>query len=176
MDSCLVVLLLTRVSGELFLGRPSGGLDNLQPPGLLEDIDRFFIFSGIKSAYPWLPWSLLTHVPVHALQHFAGAGQRIMEVSGLLSISYSLIPTFMQHGKTALTDYTSRYGQDSGRRDLLTKIVSNKTAEEAPMSEPETHIEISNLVFAGTGKHTRKFLCARDADTRGSGQIQPAQL
>ena len=154
MDSCLVILLLTAILGELFLGQPSGGLDNLQPPGLLEDIDRFFIYGGIKSAYPWLPWLLLARIPVHALQHFFGAGERIMGVGGLVSILYSLTLTFIQYGKTALTDYTSRYGRDSGRRDLLTKIVSNKSAEDAPMSGPETHIEISNLVFAGTGKDT----------------------
>ena len=173
MDSCLVILLLTIVLGELFLGQPSGGLDNLQLPALLEDITLFFIYGGTKSAYPWLPWHLLARIPVHALQHFVGSGERIREVSGLPFILHRLALTLMKYGKTAVTDYTSRYGRDSGRRDLLTKIVGNKTAEEAPMSEPETHIEISNLVFAGTGKGARKSLYEQGADTQGAGQIQP---
>lgn len=36
------------VVGELFLGKSPDGLDSLRTPALLEDIDRFFLLSGVQ--------------------------------------------------------------------------------------------------------------------------------
>ncbi|KEF60630.1 uncharacterized protein A1O9_02191 [Exophiala aquamarina CBS 119918] len=120
------------IVGELFLGQSSGGLEKLEPPRLLEDIDRFFIIGGIAGSFPWLV-RLLHLLPIPAVWDFLGAKDRIV-----------------QYGRSSFNNYIDRYGRDSGRRDLLTKIVANKTAEEAPMTDDETYIEISNLVFAGS--------------------------
>lgn len=62
-----------------------------------------------------------------------------------------MLITRSQHGQDAFENYVRQYGRDSGRRDLLTKILSIKSAEESPMTEPELYNEISNLIFAGTG-------------------------
>lgn len=43
-----------------------------------------------------------------------------------------------------------RFGLDSGRKDILTKILSIKEGIKA-LSDRETYVEIGNLVFAGTG-------------------------
>lgn len=49
--------------------------------------------------------------------------------------------------------YIQQYGRSSGRKDLLTKILSAKAeAGEAQLSDKETSNEIGNLIFAGTGE------------------------
>ena len=58
-----------------------------------------------------------------------------------------------QYGDSAFQRYVNQYGRDSGRKDLLTKILSAKTENnEVQLSDRETSVEIGNLVFAGTGK------------------------
>lgn len=58
-----------------------------------------------------------------------------------------------QHGADAFRQYIEQYGRDSGRRDLLTKILSAKPDTGVrPLTDLEVSLEIGNLVFAGTGK------------------------
>lgn len=45
----------------------------------------------------------------------------------------------------------AQYGRDSGRKDLLTKILVPKSTDEA-LTDFDVHTEIGNLVFAGTGR------------------------
>jgi hypothetical protein len=52
-----------------------------------------------------------------------------------------------------LKEYLETNGRDSGRKDLLSKIISNKTdTGDPPLTDLETSMEIGNLVFAGSGK------------------------
>lgn len=67
------------LAGELFLGQSSGALEKLEPPPLLDDIDRFFITGGMAGAFPWMV-RLLYLLPIPALQHFLGARERIIQV------------------------------------------------------------------------------------------------
>ena len=155
-----VKLELTTAAGELFLGESSGGLDTLMMPALLVDTDRFFIIGSIGGAYPWL-LRLVQFLPIPSLQHLLAAEQRVVQVCVYVSLLMMLqvIVIDPQYGRNAFNTYISRYGRDSGRRDLLTKIVNNKTTLEAPMSDLETYIEISNLVFAGTGRKSTPRIC-----------------
>jgi len=123
-------------------------LDKLEPPHLLEDMDRFFVIGGIAGAFPLLV-RLLYLLPIPALRNFLGVKDRIVQV-WILQTVINISLKHAQYGRNSFDDYITRYGRDSGRRDLLTKIVANKTAEEAPMADDETYIEISNLVFAGS--------------------------
>lgn len=57
-------------------------------------------------------------------------------------------------GEQAYRRYVQQYGRDSGRRDLLTKILSVKAdSGVVPLTDPEVSLEIGNLVFAGTGRY-----------------------
>lgn len=58
-----------------------------------------------------------------------------------------------QTGEQAFQRYIAQYGRESGRRDLLTKILSIKAEDGvAALSDRETSLEIGNLIFAGTGR------------------------
>jgi hypothetical protein len=60
-----------------------------------------------------------------------------------------------QYGKDAFDKYVKQYGRDSGRRDLLTKVLSVKPgAGEAVLTDRQAYMEVANLVFAGTGTFT----------------------
>jgi hypothetical protein len=77
-----------------------------------------------------------------------------------------ILTKFLKYGQRALNSYLSKYGRESGRKDLLTKVVSLKTETGAPpLTDKETYTEIGNLVAAGTGtlsltrrKYAYKFL------------------
>jgi hypothetical protein len=69
-----------RISGELFLGQSFGGLESLQPPQFLHDMDFHFILSGLETNVSWV-YGLLTMLPVPALRHVLSARDRIIEVS-----------------------------------------------------------------------------------------------
>jgi cytochrome P450 len=57
-----------------------------------------------------------------------------------------------QFGQASLEEYLETNGRDSGRKDLLSKIISNKTdMGDPPLTDVETSMEIGNLVFAGSG-------------------------
>lgn len=82
--------------------------------------------------------------------------QRLADVS--LEISFIINPTLHlsdyrgKYGAKAFNSYVGQYGRESGRKDLLTKILSVKPETgESQLSDRETSIEIGNLVFAGTG-------------------------
>lgn len=57
----------------------------------------------------------------------------------------------VQYGVDAFDRYVAQYGRDSGRKDLLTKILVPKSLDEA-LTDFDVHTEIGNLVFAGTGR------------------------
>lgn len=59
-----------------------------------------------------------------------------------------------QYGKNAFYKYVAQYGRDSGRKDLLTKILATKSTDEAPLTDLQVYTEIANLVFAGTGMNS----------------------
>jgi cytochrome P450 len=76
----------------------------------------------------------------------------------------------LQYGHNAYDDYISSYGRSSGRKDLLTKIISHKTETgEAELSDLESYTEIANLVFAGTGELSSVgrslMICSCPSDT-----------
>lgn len=119
------------VVGELFLGKSFGALSQDKPPAYLEDVDRMFLISGLEANFP-LPCKLLSRMPVPQIQHFFDSRTRLY-----------------QYGHDAFLDYIDRNGRKSTRKDLLTKILVPSSGE-APMTDDETHAEISNLVFAGT--------------------------
>lgn len=57
----------------------------------------------------------------------------------------------MKYGRQSYEKYIRQYGRNSGRKDLLTKILIGEQ-EGGPLTDRETYTEIGNLVFAGTGK------------------------
>ncbi|KAK5166454.1 uncharacterized protein LTR77_007997 [Saxophila tyrrhenica] len=119
------------VVGELFLGSSFGGLDNEDPPQFLLDIDQHFLLSGIEWNFPWI-YALMTILPFQGVQWFLGARRRLNE-----------------YGENAYRTYIKRFGRESGRKDLLTKILSPKDGNQV-LTDRETYTEIGNLVFAGT--------------------------
>lgn len=74
-----------------------------------------------------------------------------------------ILAKFLKYGQRALNSYLSKYGRDSGRKDLLTKVISLKTETgTSPLTDKEIYTEIGNLVAAGTGmlSSTRsKYAC-----------------
>ncbi|RVX72414.1 hypothetical protein B0A52_03602 [Exophiala mesophila] len=121
------------IVGELFLGQPFGGLATGTPPQFLTDMDMYFILSDVKWNNPWIA-KFLSYLPSSRVQYFLGAIERLA-----------------QYGSDAFQLYINQYGRSSGRRDLLTKILSAKAETgEAQLSDRETSIEIGNLIFAGT--------------------------
>ena len=80
-----------KVIGELFLGRPFGGLDSGKSPQFLDDIDLFFIVADLQWNNPVLA-TLLSYVPLKSVRYFLGAMQRLADVSNTLSArSYALL-------------------------------------------------------------------------------------
>ncbi|KIX06969.1 uncharacterized protein Z518_04945 [Rhinocladiella mackenziei CBS 650.93] len=121
------------VVGELFLGQSFGGLDSGVTPQFLSDIELFFILADLQWNDPWLA-ALISYIPLPSVRHFLGAMQRLAD-----------------YGEKAFRRYIDLYGRDSGRRDLLTKILSVKAETGvAQLSDKETSLEIGNLIFAGT--------------------------
>lgn len=60
--------------------------------------------------------------------------------------------TCNQYGKTTFESYIAENGRESGRKDLLTKVVGLKSnTGEAPLTDQEIYTEVSNLILAGTG-------------------------
>lgn len=58
----------------------------------------------------------------------------------------------------AFRQYIEQYGRESGRKDLLTKILSAKAEEgQAQMSDRGISVEVGNLIFAGPGKHSPRL-------------------
>jgi len=72
----------------------------------------------------------------------------------------------LQYGKDSFESYVKEYGRDSGRRDLLTKVLSVKPGTgESALTDRETYMEVSNLVFAGTGRHSRSWSIFTNSDS-----------
>ncbi|RVX72168.1 hypothetical protein B0A52_04372 [Exophiala mesophila] len=139
-DGCIgkqinMLLLFRKLSfdiiGELFLGRSFGGLDNDSIPPFLVDMDKTFIVAGIKSNF-WPIYQIVRWLPLPAVKHFLQSTDRLR-----------------QYGKTAFETYIAQHGRDSGRKDLLTKILSPKGRDET-LTDLQVYSEIGNLVFAGT--------------------------
>lgn len=125
----------------------------------LSDIEIFFILSDIKWNHPWIA-SLISWIPLQSVQYFLGAMDRVAEVSVwtlVFTDSFSSLPDDQtQHGAKSFNNYVEQYGRDSGRKDLLTKILSVKPdSGEAQLSDYAISIEIGNLIFAGTGMSNR---------------------
>lgn len=70
----------------------------------------------------------------------------------------------------AFENYVAQHGRDSGRKDLLTKIISPKGRDET-LTDLQVYSEIGNLVFAGTGIRLhveisqRRHVAKQDIDT-----------
>ena len=121
------------IVGELFLGQSFGGIKSDKTPEFLKDADRYFMASGLEYSFPWL-FRAATSIPLHSVQYFFGARQRLVAF-----------------GRNAFYSYVDQYGRTSGRRDLLTKILSVKPETgSTQLTDQETYNEIGNLVFAGT--------------------------
>ncbi|KAK5047410.1 hypothetical protein LTR84_006506 [Exophiala bonariae] len=126
-------LLAFDVVGELFLGQSFGGLASKEPPQFLHDMDLHFMCCAIEATSPLL-YAVLSRLPIPPLQHFFKSRERLV-----------------LYGQEALSSYLSQYGRESGRKDLLTKVVALKTETGTPpLSDRETYTEIGNLVAAGT--------------------------
>ncbi|KIX94537.1 uncharacterized protein Z520_09583 [Fonsecaea multimorphosa CBS 102226] len=121
------------IVGELFLGQAFGGLDSGRTPRALDDVESIFKLGNLEWNNPWIAASL-HYIPFASVQHFLGAFDRMAE-----------------HGTNAFRKYVDQYGRDSGRRDLLTKILSVKPdTGVAPLTDREVSLEVGNLVSAGT--------------------------
>lgn len=121
------------IVGELFLGQSFGGIESDKTPQFLEDADRYFMASGLEYSSPSL-LRLVTLIPLQSIQYFFSARQRLVAF-----------------GRNAFYSYIDQYGRTSGRRDLLTKILSVKPETgSAQLTDQETYNEVGNLVFAGT--------------------------
>ncbi|EXJ67490.1 uncharacterized protein A1O5_09503 [Cladophialophora psammophila CBS 110553] len=134
MDMMLLFRLVAfDIVGELFLGQSFNGLKAGTPPQFLHDIDQHFILCGIEGNFP-LIYAMLLRIPIPALQRFLKARQRLIA-----------------YGKETFENYISENGRMSGRKDLLTKVVSLKSdTGEAPLTDLEIYTEVSNLILAGT--------------------------
>lgn len=98
-------------------------------------MDMYFILSDLQWNNPWIA-AFIRRIPLKSVQYFVGSMQRLGE-----------------YGEGAFRAYVEQYGRASGRRDLLTKILSVKAETgEAQLSDRQTSLEVGNLVFAGTGK------------------------
>ncbi|KAK0256182.1 hypothetical protein LTR12_003017 [Friedmanniomyces endolithicus] len=119
------------VVGELFLGTSFGASEAGTAPEYLHDVDRQFLFSGIKFNFPLLA-TFLSQIPLSSMKTFTQGGERLA-----------------QFGNSAFQEYIQRYGRDSKRRDLLTKVLVPQQKGKA-MTDRETYVEVGNLVAAGT--------------------------
>ncbi|KAK3617897.1 hypothetical protein LTR56_024996 [Elasticomyces elasticus] len=119
------------VVGELFLGSSFGGLEAGTAPQFLHDMDEFFLLGGLEYQF-YAVVALLRRLPLAGLQSFLACRERVAQL-----------------GNSAFQRYIERQGRESKRKDLLTKILSPQR-EKDRMSDRETYLEISNLVFAGT--------------------------
>ncbi|KAJ9620373.1 hypothetical protein H2204_012283 [Knufia peltigerae] len=139
LDALLLFRLVSfDIVGELFLGQSFGGLDldAPKPPQFLKDMDYQFILSGLEANLPGLHWILaLLRTRIPSVDHFLGARHRIHE-----------------YGEYAFNQYIEQHGRNSGRKDLLTKILTTKSNDSTTMmmTDRETCAEVGNMVFAGT--------------------------
>ncbi|TKA75502.1 hypothetical protein B0A55_04652 [Friedmanniomyces simplex] len=110
--------------GELFLGSSFGGLEAGTAPQFLHDTDDFFLLGGLEWHFPALV-AVLRRLPLSGLQSFLACRERVTQ------------------------NYIKRYGRESKRGDLLTKILCPQRETDL-MTDRETYMEVGNLVFAGT--------------------------
>lgn len=124
----------------------------------MDDMDKHFILAGLEYSFPLL-YSALTRVPLPSLQHFFQARERLIQVGDFFCKLFVLVGlTSEQFGQASFKEYLSTYGRQSGRKDLLSKVVSLKTdTGEPPLTDRETYVEIGNLVFAGSGMTLLSF-------------------
>ncbi|EXJ68150.1 uncharacterized protein A1O5_08765 [Cladophialophora psammophila CBS 110553] len=120
------------IVGELFLGQSFNGLKSPATPRFLIDLDSHFVLAGIKMNFP-LIYYILELLPIAAVRHFFASTERNR-----------------QYGKDAFENYIAQYGRNSGRRDLLTKVVVAKDDEGAPLTDLEIYTEVAHLVHAGS--------------------------
>ncbi|KAK1089156.1 hypothetical protein LTR33_000187 [Friedmanniomyces endolithicus] len=119
------------VVGELFLGTSFGASEAGTAPEYPHDVDRQFLFSGIKFNFPLLA-TFLSQIPLSSMKTFTQGGERLA-----------------QFGNSAFQEYIRRYGRDSKRRDLLTKVLVPQQKGKV-MTDRKTYVEVGNLVAAGT--------------------------
>ncbi|KAJ9635617.1 hypothetical protein H2204_005791 [Knufia peltigerae] len=96
-------------------------------------MDNSFMVASIESAFFGVS-QVLRWLPIPPLRRFLESKDRLH-----------------QYGVDAFDRYVAQYGRDSGRKDLLTKILVPKSLDEA-LTDFDVHTEIGNLVFAGTGR------------------------
>ena len=116
-------------------------------------MDNQFLLSGIDANLHWI-YLILSYLPFETVKDFLRSRERILKVGSSDNHESKLLTSnSVQYGETAFDNYISQYGRDSGRKDLLTKILSVKAETgEVPLTDLETHREVGNLVFAGTGR------------------------
>jgi cytochrome P450 len=153
------------IIGELFLGKSFNALAEGVTTQFLHDIDCQFQVLGIEWHFPWV-YKILQIIPLPSLQHFLHAPERVSKVSPHFFLQFlplSLFSSFLiftletwtnnaiQCGHDTFAEYVGRYGRDTKRVDLLTKIITQPAEKsESALSDYEIGIEIGNLVFAGT--------------------------
>ncbi|KAF1813184.1 pisatin demethylase [Eremomyces bilateralis CBS 781.70] len=120
------------VSGAVFLGQSFGGLDCKKAPQFIEDLDLAFIVWDLRGRFPTL-MQLISTLPSKAVRQFLTTEDRIYA-----------------HGVVAFDGYLARYGRQSDRKDLLTKIVKRSPDQKEGLTDAQVADEISNLTFAAT--------------------------
>lgn len=125
-------------------------------------MDLHFVAAGIEANFAPL-YEILDRVPVPSIRHLFDSKRRSHEVSPLSpwQILRGVADSIHKFGRKALERYLSTYGRESGRKDLLSKVVCLKSETGEPnLTDLEIYTEIANLVAAGTGNQSTESLCA----------------
>jgi len=71
--------------GELFLGTSFGASEAGTAPEYLHDVDRQFLFSGIKFNFPLLA-TFLSQIPLASMKTFTQGGERLAQVCDEIAV------------------------------------------------------------------------------------------
>ncbi|ODQ54352.1 pisatin demethylase [Saitoella complicata NRRL Y-17804] len=119
------------IVGSLFLGQDFKALDSDTPLSYLDDLDGHFMLAALKWNMPWvLP--LTSWLPIPAWQRFLRSSQRLYE-----------------YGDWAFKQYMDRYGRESKRRDLLTKVIKGET-DSQKLPDRVITSEVGSMTIGGT--------------------------
>jgi len=75
--------------GELFLGTSFGASEAGTAPEYLHDVDRQFLFSGIKFNFPLLA-TFLSQIPLSSMKTFTQGGERLAQVCDEIATVYRI--------------------------------------------------------------------------------------
>ncbi|KAL1603825.1 hypothetical protein SLS60_005416 [Paraconiothyrium brasiliense] len=120
-------------TGEVLLGQSFNALGSDPPPHYVNLMKYLHPVFALDREVPRLMW-LLRLIPFKSLQ----------DICGVVDYIYG-------YGDARLRESVTRFGRQSRRRDLLTKLIvgdSEKGAE--PLSDEEISVEVSHFIYAAT--------------------------